>query len=299
MERVALEHTATMAAVEMARDQVRFETEVRLKGDFVDDLMSGHFDTRDSLLRRANFLGCDLSHGATVMVVGADDLEGDAGSRGPDETETQRVVERFFGRCARLVGDIEPASLVTLKSRRIVVLLAGTTARDERAIGLLAARLQAVGKEITDLSVSIGLSRYTAEPTGLSSALEEAMVALKVGRRLQGRGAVMYFDRVGTYKLLFGLWERDPAGLRSLYEETIAPIDTYDEQNGTQLVRTLAMYMGNDENLSKTSEDLYAHRHTVRYRLQKIAEITGLSVFRSEDKERLSLGLKARNLLIG
>ncbi|HZJ02921.1 MAG TPA: PucR family transcriptional regulator ligand-binding domain-containing protein, partial [Thermoleophilia bacterium] len=43
MERVALEHAATIAAVEMARDQVRFETEVRLKGDFVDDLIGGRF----------------------------------------------------------------------------------------------------------------------------------------------------------------------------------------------------------------------------------------------------------------
>lgn len=299
MERVALEHTATIAAVEMARDQVRFETEVRLKGDFVDDLMSGRFGTRDSLLRRANFLRCDLSHGATVMVAGVDEADMGPSAKGPDETELQRLIERFFGRCARIVAEIEPDSLVTLKSRRIIVLLAGPSARDGRATDLLAARIQAVGRETAGLSVSVGLSRFTAEPTGLATALEEAMVALKVGRRLHGAGATMYFDRVGTYKLLFGLWERDPAELRRLYEETIAPVDRYDEHNGTQLVRTLSVYMANDENLSKTSEDLYAHRHTVRYRLQKIAEITGLNVFRSEDKERLSLGLKARNLLNG
>ena len=59
----------------------------------------------------------------------------------------------------------------------------------------------------------------------------------------------------------------------------------------------LVTYLNNDENLSQTAKDLYAHRHTIRYRLQKIADITGLSVFRSEDKERLSLGLKARSLL--
>ena len=79
--------------------------------------------------------------------------------------------------------------------------------------------------------------------------------------------------------------------------ETIDPIERYDKQNDSQLLNTLTTYLANNENLSQTAKDLYAHRHTIRYRLQKVAELTGLSVFRSEDKERLSLGLKARSLL--
>jgi DNA-binding PucR family transcriptional regulator len=107
----------------------------------------------------------------------------------------------------------------------------------------------------------------------------------------------MHFDSVGSYKLLLSIWEHDPEELRSLYQETIDAVDRYDKQNDSQLLHTLTTYLNNDENLSKTAKDLFAHRHTIRYRLQKIADITGLSVFKSEDKERLSLGLKARSLL--
>lgn len=143
----------------------------------------------------------------------------------------------------------------------------------------------------------MGVSRFTSELSGLRKAFEEALAALKVGRKLQGRGSVMHFEGVGSYKLLLSIWEHDPEELRTLYQETIDAVDRYDKQSDSQLVHTLVTYLGNDENLSKTAQDLYAHRHTVRYRLQKIADITGLSVFRSEDKERLSLGLKARSLL--
>ena len=52
-------------------------------------------------------------------------------------------------------------------------------------------------------------------------------------------------------------------------------MDRYDKQNDSQLVHTLVTFLGNDENLSKTAQDLFAHRHTIRYRLQKIADITG------------------------
>ncbi|MCL5942777.1 MAG: PucR family transcriptional regulator ligand-binding domain-containing protein [Actinobacteria bacterium] len=297
IERVALEHAATVAAVEMAREQVRFETEVRLKGDFVDDLIGGRFSSEDSLLRRASFLGCDLSRGATVVVADVDEFERTMAARRLNENEVQRLKARFFNRCTRLVTEVEPSSLVSLKSDRVIIFLSGPSAQDARALEKLTSRLQALGKEVSDLSVSVGVSRFTSELSGLRKAFEEALAALKVGRKLQGQGSVMHFDSVGSYKLLLSIWEHDPEELRSLYQETIDPVDRYDKQNDSQLVHTLITYLANDENLSKTAQDLYAHRHTVRYRLQKIADITGLSVFRSEDKERLSLGLKARSLL--
>ena len=145
----------------------------------------------------------------------------------------------------------------------------------------------------------MGVSRFTPELSGLRRAFEEALAALKVGRKLQGAGSVMHFDGVGSYKLLLSIWEHDPEELRGLYAETIDPVDRYDSQNDSQLFKTLATYLANDENLSKTASDLFAHRHTIRYRLQKIGELTGLSVFKSEEKERLSLGLKAKSLLSG
>ena len=107
---------------------------------------------------------------------------------------------------------------------------------------------------------------------------------------------LLHFQDVGTYRLLLDIWERDPEQIRSLYDETIGPVDQYDQTNNTQLVQTLSVFFKHDESLTETAAELYAHRHTIRYRLEKIAEITGLSVFQTEHKERLGLGLKARSL---
>ena len=127
---------------------------------------------------------------------------------------------------------------------------------------------------------------------------QEALVALKVGRKLHGPGSMLHFEDVGTYRLLLDIWERDPDEIRALYEDTIGPVDRYDEANGTQLTETLVVFFRNNESLTQTAAELFAHRHTIRYRLEKIAEITGLSVFQTEHKERLGLGLKARSLLM-
>ena len=71
----------------------------------------------------------------------------------------------------------------------------------------------------------------------------------------------------------------------------------YDEQYKTDLVGTLSTYLGHDGNLAATANTLYTHRHTVRYRLDRIAELSGLDISKTDDREKLSLGLKSMRLL--
>lgn len=296
-EILVLEHAATIAALQMAQDRVRFETEVRLKGDFVDDVISGRNLERDSLLRRGAFLGCDLSRGAAVILLGIDEYNGLVTHKNVDQEELDHRVQVFFTQCSRLVAASEPSSLTSLKSGQVVVFVCGKNSRDAKALRRLATSLQELGKSAGGLSISAGIGGLSPDPARMDRAYQQALVALKVGRRLHGPGSMMHFDDVGTYRLLVDILERDPEEIRTLYEETIGKIDRYDAENGTQLVNTLSVYLANNENLTQTAAELFAHRHTIRYRLEKIAEITGLSVFETEHKERLGLGLKARNLL--
>ena len=297
METLVLEHSATIAALEMAQDRVRFETEVRLKGDFVDDVITGGERAGDSLLRRGAFLGCDLSQGSTVLLVGVDEFGGAAPPKNLGEEELGTAIERFFTQVSRYVSAKEPSSLASLKSGQIVIFVCGKTGGDPEALRKLALVIQDLGRSAARLSVSAGISGFVTAPGQMDRGYQEALIALKVGRKLQGAGALLHFHDVGTYRLLLDIWERDPEQIRSLYDETIGLVDRYDQANGTQLVQTLTVFFKHDESLTKTAAELYAHRHTIRYRLEKIAEISGLSVFQTEHKERLGLGLKARSLL--
>jgi len=298
MEMLILEHSATIAALEMAQDRVRFETEVRLKGDFVDDVISGNERVGPSLLRRGTFLGCDLTQGATILLLGVDEFDGSLAQPGVDQEELDRHIERFFAHCTRFISSSEPSSLVSLKSGHVVVFVCGKTAQDRVALERLAATLQGFGEE-EGLTVSVGIGAFVPASNQMDRGYKEALVALKVGRTLHGPGGSLHFGDVGTYRLLLQIWEKEPEDIRALYEETIGPVDRYDEANGTQLTNTLVVFFRNNESLTKTAAELYAHRHTVRYRLEKIADICGLSVFQTEHKERLGLGLKAKSLLAG
>jgi hypothetical protein len=81
--------------------------------------------------------------------------------------------------------------------------------------------------------------------------------------------------------------------VRSFYEATMAPLVAHDREYATDLVTTLDAYLGNDCNVRATAHALHTPAHTIGYRLGRVKELTGLDATRSEDRERLGLGLKA------
>jgi len=204
----------------------------------------------------------------------------------------------------RAVLDLHwPRALVDWTDGKLMVLLPtppeidGEPGVDERAHGLARRLLTATRESVPDAAVTLALSRPTSEPERLGAALDEAELALSIGARLGRAGEVVTFEETGTYKLLFQIFADRPEELSAFYESTLAPLVAYDEQYQTELVGTISTYLELDGNLAATAARLYTHRHTVRYRLDRIAELAGLDVGKSDDREKLSLGLKAMRLL--
>jgi sugar diacid utilization regulator len=286
-------------ALEHARDEARVETESRLRGELVEELIAGEVVSRESIVRRARLLGADLTNGAVAMIGTLQDPQG-AGRTGTDG-----LLERRFMTQVRAVLDLHwPRALVDWNKGRLLVLLptppeeAGEEGGvDERAHTLARRLLAATRETAPGLAVTLALSRHTAEPERLGAALDEAELALSIGERLGRHGDVVTFEETGTYKLLFQIFADRPEELSSFYEQTLGALVRYDEQYQTELVGTLATYLELDGNLAATAAKLYTHRHTVRYRLDRIAELCGLDVGKSDDREKLSLGLKAMRLL--
>ena len=89
----------------------------------------------------------------------------------------------------------------------------------------------------------------------------------------------------------------DPRELERFYAETIEPLAAYDEQYETELVATVEAYLDNDGNVAATAKQLFTHRHTIRYRLERAKELCGHDVSATEGREKLGLGLKAMRVL--
>jgi DNA-binding PucR family transcriptional regulator len=88
-----------------------------------------------------------------------------------------------------------------------------------------------------------------------------------------------------------------PEEVRTFYEITIGPVVRYDDQYRTDLLHTLQAYLEANCNMNATAAAIFAHRHTVAYRLERVRELTGLDPMLSEHRERLGLGIKIHRII--
>jgi purine catabolism regulator len=127
----------------------------------------------------------------------------------------------------------------------------------------------------------------------LSQAAREARYALQVcesERRDQAE-----FADLGTYQLLLSL--QDPEALRSFAASALGPLDAYDDQHGGHLIPSLRAFLERNARWESAANDLYVHRHTLRYRMRKIEELTNRDLASARDRMELFLALRARDLL--
>jgi sugar diacid utilization regulator len=251
---------------------------------------------RGDIVARGAELGADLGTGGAVVVVRAHHFA-------PAEEDWRA---RVLAACERAARAIAPGSLAATidaageGAGQVVVLVPAQADVEVRRVA------DAVGRELRTtlhgFTFAIGHSRPAADPVDLYRAGNEALLAANVaearpaGEEEEGP-SVLAFEDTGAYRLLLPAMSEDAAELQRFFAETIAPLVAYDEQYETELVGTLETFLDADGNVAGTAQRLFTHRHTVRYRLERVRDLTGLDVSSTDGREKLSLGLKAMRVL--
>jgi sugar diacid utilization regulator len=258
--------------------------------DFLSDLLERRVTDRENIVARAEEMGCDLRDGGSVVIARArpqQPEEGDWRARVLTVAERgARAVER-----SSLAALIEPAHPLQGHDRELVIVVPGADSGDRAADSVL----RELEAGLDSYVFTVALSRPASDPADLHRAGSESLLAANVA---EARGLTrLSFEETGAYRLLLPAMSEDPSELRRFHEETVAPLVAYDEQYETELVRTLESFLDADGNVAGTAEKLFTHRHTIRYRLDRVRELTGLDVSSTDGRERLSLGLKAMRVL--
>ena len=285
---VRLVTTLVGSEVERVRAPERASREA--VGGFLHDLLARGFADRTELLARAEDLGIELEGGASIVVARAH-------AHVATEDGWRSRVLMIAERGARAAV---PGAVAALRERaeavgaEIVVLVpTGDEQQAERTADAVVHELTAA---LPGHTFAVGRSRVATDPLLLDRAGNEALLAANVAEG-DAEAAVLAFEETGAYRLLLPAMSEDPAELQRFYAETVEPLVVYDEQYATDLVQTVEAFLDADGNVAGTAAKLFTHRHTIRYRLERVRELSGLDVGSTDGREKLSLGLKAMRVL--
>jgi GAF domain-containing protein len=242
---------ASQVAVGIKKVQVIEQlTERNLIKDFFEELAGGR--QRGDLEGRAARLGCDLSEPHVVLVA----------EPGDDALD-------------RALRTGAPGSLFDRREDSLRALIRLKSASAEAFLD----RLRKIHREL-EKPVSIGVSSVCQGEAAFADGFSEAQQALLGTMVLRGEPALLSYEELGAYKYLLRV--ALDGGIRDATVDAVSTLAGYDAERGSQLVTTLEEFLRRHGNISATSEALFVHPNTLRQRLRRIAELSGLDLRRDD-----------------
>ncbi len=251
---------ASQAAVGIRKIQlIERLTEKNVIKDFFEELAGGRVSPE--LEGRAARLGCDLDAAHLVLV-----------AQPPDD------------RLERTLAAALPGSLLDRRDDSLRALLRVGPGGPERVVEKVRRAHEQAGAP-----AAIGLSSVCAGAAAFAAGFEEARQAALGTALLRGERGVLPFEDLGAYKYLLRLALE--GGVRDATVEAVKRIAEYDRERGSSLLATLEEFLRRRGNISTTAEALYVHQNTLRQRLRRIGELSGLDL-RADDWLLVEIAVK-------
>lgn len=245
------------------------------------DLLSGRGISAGDQERLERSFGFDLCDGFYVYAV---DSNYAAAEKGQKEVDKEQKI---------IYPDEEFVSCEAEGMRAFVVpYLTKTPETWQKHAEDLSTRIKEINKASGKVIVRLGAARKVETMLELADAYGEARQALVLGSMIHGDGEFsLGYGELGVRRLLYLIF--DHPELDTFLEETLSPLASYDEEWESELVDTLRVYLEQGANLNSTARALFIHRHTLRYRLEQIADILKVDI----DSQEVLLNLQIAFLI--
>jgi purine catabolism regulator len=241
-------------------------------------------------------VGYPLSGTHIVMLVDIDDFRGFNRARQITEDAIQALKRDFLRRVTAVVRTGFPRALLQGRSDQVVALLPlGTEIADYQA------RSHSLGLQIRQaivdwkpgFTVSVGFSGPTEAPAGVAGALREVTSVMESLARFKRWSQVVAVPELGLTGLLAAVTDER---LVDYSRRHLGPLIEHDSARKGNLVTTLRAYLETGEQ-QQAAQRLRVHPNTLRYRLDRIREITGLELEDPETRLNLAVALRVQQLL--
>lgn len=124
------------------------------------------------------------------------------------------------------------------------------------------------------VNIGIGTRQKSLEKYKLS--YEQASKCINLAIKQKQKNMIYYYEQLGLYQLFYDI--NNKTLLENFVHNILYSLMAYDKKYNTNLIQTLEVYLNKNCNLNQTAETLFIHRNTIKYRLQRIEEITNTSL---------------------
>lgn len=291
---IALETAGTAIALERIKTRQIEEAKHQFKKDFFDDLLEGKINSVNAVNHLAELYNMNPSKIYVCMLV---KLENISAERDNDYLRNQ---EHFMVLKKQLIGIMEDIWLKhnrkSITIQRYNLVISFLVLDNEEAGYAMSTVLEEGIKEIFKVIIGkykgynpkIGVGKPCYQFIQMKQTYFQAQEAIRISQSIGKEEEISYFDDYSIYHLLSSA---NNELLANFCEDVIGSLRKSDQENETEFIKTLDMYFFCNANISLTAKNLFIHRNTVIYRIEKIKNILNMELNDSEELLKLQLAL--------
>lgn len=296
---IALENGSMAFALERIQLREMERTRNRIRQDFFDELLAGKITSSTSLTNLADIHGVDLTLLYTVYVLKVDFL----GSLSEDLLEAAHQEKNKMKQIIQWIRKESKRSnktvLVFYRKKQIII-LAGTpsktTIEDKSVLKMeMEDLIYAIESNLTDCSLYCGIGRRAKQLIDINLSFYEAQEALRLTQTKAIKRKIYHFDDFTVHHFLKDNVSQKE--MQKLFSYTLGDLYEHDQKFQSELIGTLECWIFNQLNIAETARQLFIHRNSLLYRIDKIQRILLLDLKDSDELLKIQLALKIYHML--
>ncbi|MFP5115312.1 helix-turn-helix domain-containing protein [Bacillaceae bacterium C204] len=267
VEIAALEHACTIISLELVKEQAIFETQQRLRGEFVTKLFSGQMD--EALIQKAKNLNFDPNRTYVAIIINFEDKLNEKKVLG------EHVLRNLLHMAnITLLGRNSQVMAVRVENQIVALLSFHSRVSSSNIVAEVKELTINLQLEITnkyrEIDVSIGIGRIKQGLTFVHESFVEATKCIKFLKNYLFDHRVLSYTDLGVQRFIL---QNSKEELNDFIHEVLGPLIEYEQSRKGELLSTLIVYLDQNQNIKKTADSLHIHTNTLSYRLKRIGEI--------------------------
>ncbi len=290
-----IESASTTIALSILQELSVKEVEIRYRSEFFEDLISIDTKRKKKALDRAKFFNLQVDSYYVIEVISFKH------KNETNETDVlidyiQDFINPIVHIIEELMGYLNLEGIVSTKVNGVQILLSFQDKKQisNRIKDFNQKIVECISNKCNGLDVKIGVGRIYKGLNNVDKSFQDAVRTVRIGKVITTK-EIVTFDELGIFKILSQDSLSDE--LEDFYNSTLKPLVDYDRKKSTELVKTLDVYFKNNGNLTRISEQLFAHYNTILYRVTRIREITGMDLEDPNHRLNLEIAIKIKELL--
>lgn len=292
IDRLTIELSRNICSIQFIKQKLVLDAKEQAKDSFINKLLTENIDDSEGILQYANLFQWDLfqSHQVAVLSITLDDKEIKGSNLFEQQSKKSQVWEY-------IKSHIDESSITAYHDEKYILIfpLGNESALPKKFWQSIYTKINKWSIETTiRCKVLMGVGGKTSNIQDYFVSYQQAIQALNIVTSRLTQSGFTLFDELGSYAILHHL--NYSIAIDLFVTNQLGPLLSYSEGKNTDLCNTLHTFLQNNGNVKNTAEELFIHRSSLLYRLEKIESLLDIQLSDAEVRFNLMLALKLNDM---